>query len=96
MQRRMLLSALVVLAAVGLAAADPPGLQPTRRAEARELDPVAREFHLPDAAVEPASPVVAEEALAGAVLRLLLSACETLAGEFTMPLGGAAMPAPEL
>ena len=47
MARRMLLGLVGAAAVCGPVAARPPGLQPDPRTEGRELDPVARDFHLP-------------------------------------------------
>ncbi len=91
MLRRMMLGLVGVVAMCGAVAAKPPGLQPSPHAEGRELDPVTREYYLPE------SPATSEDSTpargptaddnCGALWAIMIGAHETIINEFTMQLG---------
>ena len=94
--RRILLGLISAVAMCGAVAAKPPGLQPNPLAEGREMDPVTREFYLPDptiAATEDSTPSRAldKSAPRSAVWFLLHGIHEAAMNELTIPLGTAEM-----
>ncbi len=76
---RGILLGLVMATVCGSVAAGPPGLQPNPHAEGRELDPVARDFHLTP---EPPAPECASSSVVAdgsALWAILLSIHEAIA-----------------
>ncbi len=84
----MLLGLVGAVGVCGTVVAAPPGLQPNRLAEGRELDPVTRDHYLPEPQV-----AGAEGSARGAtgdrdaLWAFLTGMHEAIAREFTMPLG---------
>lgn len=95
MLRRMLLGLVGVGAVCGAVAAQPPGLQPRRQVEGRELDPVTREHYLPESPpTEDATPDrgSAASGTGDSFWAILFGAHAAVIKDFTMPLGTIEMP----
>ena len=79
-----------VLAVAGLAAAEPP-VNPL--VEGRELDPVAREFNMPEQPLGGyVAPVTPERTDPSVWIELMADVWDLLLDQFTFPLGAAVTP----
>lgn len=94
MARTMILGLAAVVAAAGLAAGKPPGLPIDPQVEGREPNPVARDFHEPEAVPAGFGAVSVAPATTGAEpgpnagrLAALSRLGETILDRLTIPLG---------